>query len=331
MSFKGAVPGNLADNTKPSTPQSQKQAVNLLKQGGILPPTEKPEDYPVLTAELKRDIIKMLLQQKQPTLANWAAALPVRVGGAREKAMKNVKAYTEEAKEADVLMREIENGLGDAELALKKLKDVMARGIGSSPGAKKLEAARAKAAKHVDQAQNASFVLENLAAFIQKFVDKKRARSSFKGAVPGNLGDNTKPSTPQTQKQAVNLLKEGGILPETENAKDYPVLTASLKRDIIKTLLRRKQPKLATWASRNLQVQAAAVNLTEDLAMTSHDQDQGNHIFKFAGKTKRGSIALFKVIISPSGLLSTKNIKGTPTSQDVDRATNFARKEARGG
>jgi len=80
----------------------------------------------------------------------------------------------------------------------------------------------------------------------------RRRHASFKGAVPGNLGDNTKPSTPESQQHAVDLLKQGGILPPDENATDYPVLTASVKREIIATLLKRKQPKLATWASRNL-------------------------------------------------------------------------------
>jgi hypothetical protein len=72
-SFKAAVPGNLADNTKPSTDQSQKHAVDLLKQGGILPETEDPSSYPVLTARVKRDVIVTLLKQRKPTLANWAA------------------------------------------------------------------------------------------------------------------------------------------------------------------------------------------------------------------------------------------------------------------
>ena len=84
---------------------------------------------------------------------------------------------------------------------------------------------------------------------------KKRQRkhhASFKGAVPGNLADNTKPSTPASQMQAVELLKQGGILPEDQKPEDYPVLTAQVKREIIATLLKRKQPKLATWASRNL-------------------------------------------------------------------------------
>lgn len=79
-------------------------------------------------------------------------------------------------------------------------------------------------------------------------------KASFKSAVPGNLADNTKPSTKQTQKQAVELLKEGGILPETEKATNYPVLTASVKKEIIATLLIRKQPKLANWAAHNLVV-----------------------------------------------------------------------------
>jgi hypothetical protein len=85
-------------------------------------------------------------------------------------------------------------------------------------------------------------------------------KASFKGAVPGNLADNTKPSTPESQDYAVELLKQGGILPEDQNSEDYPVLTASVKREIIATLLRRRQPKLATWASRHL---ATAKTFTE--------------------------------------------------------------------
>lgn len=81
--------------------------------------------------------------------------------------------------------------------------------------------------------------------------------ASFKGAVPGNLADNTKPSTPASQMETVELLKQGGILPPEEKAEDYPVLTAAVKKEIIATLLKRKQPKLAMWASRNLKVQAA--------------------------------------------------------------------------
>jgi len=84
--------------------------------------------------------------------------------------------------------------------------------------------------------------------------------ASFKAAVPGNLGTNTKPSTKQSQKQAVELLKQGGILPPEEKAVDYPVLTARVKKEIIATLLKRKQPKLATWASRNLQTHVSVRN-----------------------------------------------------------------------
>lgn len=81
---------------------------------------------------------------------------------------------------------------------------------------------------------------------------KKYSWSSFKAAVPGNLGNNTKPSTKQSQKQTVEMLKQGGILPPEEKAVDYPLLTASVKKEIIATLLKRKQPKLATWAAKNL-------------------------------------------------------------------------------
>ena len=90
------------------------------------------------------------------------------------------------------------------------------------------------------------------------FKGKHRAGGSFKGAVPGNLSDNTKPSTPESQDYAVKLLKQGGVLPEDEKSVDYPVLTARVKRDIIATLLRRKQPRLATWASRNLRTRMSA-------------------------------------------------------------------------
>ena len=81
---------------------------------------------------------------------------------------------------------------------------------------------------------------------------QRKHHASFKGAVPGNLSNNTKPSTLDSQMEAVELLKQGGILPEDQKPEDYPVLTAKVKREIIATLLRRKQPKLATWASRNL-------------------------------------------------------------------------------
>jgi len=89
-------------------------------------------------------------------------------------------------------------------------------------------------------------------ALPKNYTKRPKTGGSFKGAVPGNLGDNTKPSTPQSQKQAVDYLKQGGILPPTEQARDYPVLTARTKRDIIAVLLKQKQLKLATWASRNL-------------------------------------------------------------------------------
>lgn len=92
---------------------------------------------------------------------------------------------------------------------------------------------------------------------LAKQAEDEAAQASFKGAVPGNLADNTKPSTPASQMETVELLKQGGILPPEEKAEDYPVLTAQVKKEIIATLLKRKQPKLAMWASRNLKVQAA--------------------------------------------------------------------------
>lgn len=79
-------------------------------------------------------------------------------------------------------------------------------------------------------------------------------QASFKAAIPGNLGANPKPSTKKTQKEAVDLLKQGGILPPDANAKDYPVLTAKTKRAIIATLLKHDKKALANWAARNLLV-----------------------------------------------------------------------------
>jgi hypothetical protein len=114
----------------------------------------------------------------------------------------------------------------------------------------------------------------------------KRSGASFKGAVPGNLSDNTKPNTPQSQKQAVELLKQGGILPEGEKAADYPVLTADVKKQIIATLLRRKQPKLATWASRNLVV--AAKNYVS-VTFLQNESDFND----FSGSGGRGQAGFF--------------------------------------
>lgn len=115
----------------------------------------------------------------------------------------------------------------------------------------------------------------------------KKAIASFKGAVPGNLADNTKPNTPQSQKQAVELLKQGGILPEGEKAADYPVLTAQVKKEIIATLLKRKQPKLATWASRNLKVQAAKNYASVVFLQNDHDFND------FSGSGGRGQEGFF--------------------------------------
>lgn len=116
---------------------------------------------------------------------------------------------------------------------------------------------------------------------------RKKAKGSFKAAVPGNLGNNTKPSTKQSQKQAVDLLKQGGILPEGEKASDYPVLTADVKKQIISTLLKRKQPKLATWASRNLKVQAAKNYVEVVFLQRDHDFDS------FSGSGGRGQQGFF--------------------------------------
>lgn len=118
--------------------------------------------------------------------------------------------------------------------------------------------------------------------------------SSFKAAVPGNLGNNTKPSTQQSQKQAVDLLKQGGILPPEEKAADYPVLTAQVKKQIIAVLLKRKQPKLATWASRNLVAAKAkrvrAAKNYAEVVFLQRDYD-----FKdFNGSGGRGQDGFFK-------------------------------------
>lgn len=108
-----------------------------------------------------------------------------------------------------------------------------------------------------------------------------KTSASFKGAVPGNLADNTKPSTPESQQHAVDLLKQGGILPADEKAEDYPVLTAEVKREIIATLLRRKQPKLATWASRNLQTRVQAAKNYASVVLLQNDSDF--HDFRGSG------------------------------------------------
>ncbi len=69
-------------------------------------------------------------------------------------------------------------------------------------------------------------------------------KGSFKAAVPGNLGDNTKPVTRSEQGKVVDYLKKAGVLPKTEKAADYPVLTAKLKRQIIAELLRLRELEL---------------------------------------------------------------------------------------
>jgi hypothetical protein len=69
-SFKAAVPGNLADNTKPVTPAEQSKTVEELKRGGILPPGEKSSSYPVLTAKVKRAVIAVLLGAGETKLVN---------------------------------------------------------------------------------------------------------------------------------------------------------------------------------------------------------------------------------------------------------------------
>lgn len=83
-----------------------------------------------------------------------------------------------------------------------------------------------------------------------------KAKASFKAAVPGNLADNTKPMDEAEQAKSVDYLKQAGILPKSEKVKDYPVMTANVKRDVIRTLLKAKQPVLANWAARNLTVAA---------------------------------------------------------------------------
>jgi len=295
-SFKSAVPGNLADNTKPSTPATQKQAVELLKQGGILPETEKAVDYPVLTADAKRRVIETLLRRRQPKLAMWSS--------------RNLVSALEPGTYHEVIGDRLREILTSKRVEMDELRDDI----------EEIE----KAWKNWDYKTMVRMGLidQRLAKQAQQ-----EAESSFKAAVPGNLADNTKPSTPATQKQAVDLLKQGGILPETEKAVDYPVLTAELKREIVEMLLRGKEQRLATWASRNLVV-SAKQTLDENLAMTSHDKDQDNHIFKFT-EMQGPRAAMFTVMISPSGLLSTKNTKGTPTSQAIHKATNFARKQLR--
>jgi len=76
-SFKSAVPGNLGDNTKPADAGEQARTVEELKQGGILPPGEKAGNYPVLTAQHKRQIIATLLNAGENELVNTVAGWPV--------------------------------------------------------------------------------------------------------------------------------------------------------------------------------------------------------------------------------------------------------------
>lgn len=64
------------------------------------------------------------------------------------------------------------------------------------------------------------------------------------------------------------------------------------------------------------------------MALVGQSEDQGNHIFKFIHKPDIKAV-LFDVIISPSGLLSTKNKKGKPSPGVVHKATNYARKQVR--
>lgn len=97
------------------------------------------------------------------------------------------------------------------------------------------------------------------------------------------------------------------------------------KKQVVATLLKAGRRDLA----RQFVGAAKGKNLSDTLAVNSHDEDQGNHIFKFT-ELVGNSYKMFTVIISPSGLLSTKNTKGTPTHQAVHVATNYARKEARG-
>ena len=97
------------------------------------------------------------------------------------------------------------------------------------------------------------------------------------------------------------------------------------RKEVVATLLKADRRDLAEQF-----VGAAAVYVADDLAMYSRYNDQGTEFFKFTGKTQRGGVAMFTVMISPSGLLSTKNTKGIPSGQHVHLATNWARKQVRG-
>ena len=71
-SFRGAVPGNLGDVAPIG---DNAKTVDELKKMGILPASEKAKDYPVLSAKVKREVIKTLLEAGKPTLAQRAANL----------------------------------------------------------------------------------------------------------------------------------------------------------------------------------------------------------------------------------------------------------------
>lgn len=124
----------------------------------------------------------------------------------------------------------------------------------------------AAAKKNLDKLVDALKTAVQSAGWLQSVVphEIQQTQASFKGAVPGNLGANPKPSTKKTQKEAVDLLKQGGILPPDANAKDYPVLTAKTKRAIIATLLKHDKKALANWAARNLLVSNVSLNAAAD-------------------------------------------------------------------
>lgn len=73
---KASFLGYLKETPTAVTPEEQKKTVNYLKDAGVLPPTEDPKDYPILTAALKREVIATLLQQKETELANHVARWP---------------------------------------------------------------------------------------------------------------------------------------------------------------------------------------------------------------------------------------------------------------
>lgn len=72
-SFKDAVPGNLADNTKTAGEDEQKRSVDYLKRAGILPESEKAKDYPSLAISERREIIATLLKAGRKDLAQRVA------------------------------------------------------------------------------------------------------------------------------------------------------------------------------------------------------------------------------------------------------------------